>query len=140
LPTGITGWYNLKADCNSCGGALIYKPLGLNRNNLQFDTAMNEAIKAYNEAQSPGDKAICDQLAAIINRELTEAVSKIWHAHPVWFLNDNPVVGYSKQKAGIRLMFWSGASFEEEGLNVIGNKFKDAGSKNQEKFSGIIKI
>lgn len=23
-------------------------------------------------------------------------------------------------------MFWSGASFEEEGLNVLGGKFKDA--------------
>ncbi|MBX3348737.1 MAG: hypothetical protein KF747_08305 [Nitrospira sp.] len=30
------------------------------------------------------------------------------------------------QKPGIRLMFWSGADFEEAGLNVIGNKFKDA--------------
>jgi hypothetical protein len=57
---------------------------------------------------------------------LTHAECKIWHAHPVWFLNDNPVVGYSKQKKGIRLMFWSGADFEEEALNVRGEKFKDA--------------
>ena len=34
--------------------------------------------------------------------------------------------GYSKQKAGIRLMFWSGADFEEAQLNVLGKKFKDA--------------
>jgi hypothetical protein len=57
---------------------------------------------------------------------LTEAESKVWHAHPVWFLDGNPIVGYSKQKAGIRLMFWSGADFEEESLNVLGAKFKDA--------------
>jgi hypothetical protein len=30
-----------------------------------------------------------------------------WHAHPVWFQDGNPTVGYSKQKPGIRLMFWS---------------------------------
>ena len=65
-------------------------------------------------------------LATTIESELTEAESKIWHAHPVWFLNANPIVGYSKQKAGLRLMFWSDADFEEVKLDVIGNKFKDA--------------
>jgi len=54
------------------------------------------------------------------------AESKIWHRHPVWFIQGNPIVGFSKQKKGIRLMFWSGADFEEEALNVQGNKFKDA--------------
>jgi hypothetical protein len=59
-------------------------------------------------------------------KHLREAESKIWHAHPVWFLDGNPIAGYSKQKPGIRLMFWSGADFEEAGLNVVGKKFKDA--------------
>lgn len=57
---------------------------------------------------------------------LTEAESKVWHKHPVWFLEGNPIVGYSKEKKGMRLMFWSGADFEEEQLNVKGGKFKDA--------------
>jgi hypothetical protein len=87
---------------------------------------MNNEIKAYNNQQTSLDKEICDQLAKIIDSELTDAESKIWHSHPVWFLNSNPIVGYSKQKAGIRLMFWSGADFEEESLNVKGVKFKDA--------------
>lgn len=65
-------------------------------------------------------------LATTIDEVLTEAESKIWHSHPVWFLDGNPIVGYSKQKAGLRLMFWSGADFEEKGLNVVGKKFKDA--------------
>jgi hypothetical protein len=65
-------------------------------------------------------------LADLINRYLPAAESKIWHGHPVWFLDGNPVVGYSKQKAGIRLMFWSGASFGEEGLRPGTGKFKDA--------------
>ena len=87
---------------------------------------MNTAIKTYNESQSDSDKEICNQLATIINNELNETESKIWHAHPVWFLDGNPIVGYSKQKAGVRLMFWSGADFDEENLNIIGAKFKDA--------------
>jgi hypothetical protein len=57
---------------------------------------------------------------------LTEAESKIWHAQPVWFLDGNPIVGYSKQKAGWRLMFWSGIDFKEDDLNIKGTKFKDA--------------
>ncbi|MFZ1291293.1 MAG: DUF1801 domain-containing protein [Melioribacteraceae bacterium] len=87
---------------------------------------MNTDIQTYNEKQTTADREICDFLAKIIDSELAEAESKIWHAHPVWFLDDNPIVGYSKQKRGIRLMFWSGADFGEENLNVLGEKFKDA--------------
>lgn len=87
---------------------------------------MNEEIKIYNDKQISVDKVICKLLARIIDNELTEAESKIWHAHPVWFLDGNPVVGYSKQKAGWRLMFWSGADFEEDSLNIRGDKFIDA--------------
>lgn len=87
---------------------------------------MNIDIKSYIEQQTETDKEICDLLASLIDNELTEAENKIWHAHPVWFLNNNPTVGFSKQKKGIRLMFWSGADFEEEDLNVKGQKFKDA--------------
>lgn len=91
-----------------------------------MQAANNKTIKAYNLEQTAQDSEICDQLAAIIDGELAEAESKIWHAHPVWFIDGNPIVGYSKQKAGVRLMFWSGADFEEDGLNIKGSKFKDA--------------
>lgn len=87
---------------------------------------MNNDIKAYNKSQTTADKKICELLATIIDENLPEAENKVWHAHPVWFLDGNPIVGYSKQKAGWRLMFWSGADFEEENLNVVGEKFKDA--------------
>jgi uncharacterized protein YdhG (YjbR/CyaY superfamily) len=65
-------------------------------------------------------------LANTIDEHLIAAESKIWHAHPVWFLAGNPIVGFSKQKNGIRLMFWSGADFNEEKLMNAGGKFKDA--------------
>jgi hypothetical protein len=87
---------------------------------------MNAEIKAFKEKQTAKDKKICKLLATIIDKELIKAENKIWHAHPVWFLEENPIVGYSKQKAGIRLMFWSGASFEEEKLKPGIGKFKDA--------------
>ena len=87
---------------------------------------MNKDIKAYNKAQTIADKKICDLLEKVISESLPEDESKVWHAHPVWFLDGNPIVGYSKQKPGIRLRFWSGADFEEDKLDVVGGKFKDA--------------
>jgi hypothetical protein len=87
---------------------------------------MNKDIRAYNNSQSSSDKKICNLLATEISANLPEAENKIWHAHPVWFLAGNPIAGYSKQKAGIRLMFWSGTGFEEEGLQPGTGKFKDA--------------
>jgi hypothetical protein len=80
----------------------------------------------YNARQEPRDQEICDLLAREIDRGLPGAENRVWHAHPVWFLDDNPIVGYSRQKPGIRLMFWSGADFDEPGLGVRGRKFKDA--------------
>ncbi len=87
---------------------------------------MKEEIKAYHQEQSKVDREICHQLATIIGSELPEAENKIWHRHPVWFLNGNPIVGYSKLKNCIRLMFWSGADFGEEALILGTGKFKDA--------------
>ncbi|MDO5636847.1 MAG: DUF1801 domain-containing protein [Myroides sp.] len=87
---------------------------------------MQKHIISYNEMQAKTDQQICNLLATEIDSALPDAENKIWHKHPVWFLKDNPIVGYSKQKTGIRLMFWSGADFEEEALNVRGVKFKDA--------------
>ena len=87
---------------------------------------LNDDIKEYNDARSPIDREICSLLADEICRGLPQAENKVWHAHPVWFLDGNPIVGYSKQKAGVRLMFWSGADFDEEPLTPGTGKFKDA--------------
>lgn len=87
---------------------------------------MKPEILEYNERQKTGDREVCAVLADEIETGLPDAESKIWHGHPVWFLDGNPIAGYSKQKPGIRLMFWSGADFEEEGLIVLGAKFRDA--------------
>jgi uncharacterized protein YdhG (YjbR/CyaY superfamily) len=99
------------------------------RNRLRVRTNRNEMHRdtlKYNEQQAPSHKEVCDLLAGEIDKNLPAAENRIWHAHPVWFLDGNPTVGYSIQKPGVRLMFWSGADFEEPGLNVVGKKFKDA--------------
>jgi len=83
-------------------------------------------ISAYNSAQTNTDRAVCELLRSEIDRALKNSEAKIWHGAPVWFLEGNPIVGYSKQKAGIRLMFWSGADFEVALLKIRGDKFKDA--------------
>lgn len=87
---------------------------------------INPEILDYNQKLSGSHQEICNLISEIIDRELNDAESKIWHSHPVWFLDGNPIVGFSEQKKGIRLMFWSGKSFEEEKLDIIGNKFQDA--------------
>lgn len=87
---------------------------------------MNKDINAYHKKQSATDKKICDLLYEAIAAGLSKAEEKVWHGHPVWFIDGNPITGYSKEKKGIRLMFWSGISFDEEELQPGTGKFKDA--------------
>ena len=86
---------------------------------------MNTAIQAYNDSLPEEERTICQKLAELIDSELPDAENKIWHRHPVWFLGGNPVVGYSKLKDCVRLLFWSGQTFEEPGLAKEGS-FKAA--------------
>jgi uncharacterized protein YdhG (YjbR/CyaY superfamily) len=98
------------------------KPKRANRE----QSIIHEDIALYNNRQEENDRSICSLLASHITNLLTNSENNVWHGHPVWFLDGNPIVGYSKQKPGIRLMFWSGADFDEPGLNVVGQKFRDA--------------
>jgi hypothetical protein len=86
---------------------------------------MNKDVQKYINAQSVSDKVICKTLYDAIHEALPEAENKIWHGHPVWFLDENPVVGFSKLKTCIRILFWSGQSFEDPGLTDEGS-FKAA--------------
>jgi len=78
-------------------------------------------IADYHRRLDPDDRLICDLLADEIDRGLSEATAKVWHAHPVWFLDGNPIVGYDRLKDAVRLMFWSGQSFAEPGLTATGS-------------------
>ena len=82
-------------------------------------------VTAYHAKLNDEDRAICDLLAAQIMRGLPKAEHKLWHGSPVWFLDGNPIVGYGKLKGCVRLLFWSGQSFETPGLAKEGT-FKAA--------------
>ena len=90
-----------------------------------MEMKINSNIQAYNDSQKEEEKLICSILYEQITKGLPQAESKIWHGHPVWFLDGNPIVGYSKLKDSIRLLFWSGQSFDEPNLNNEGS-FKAA--------------
>ena len=88
-------------------------------------TPLHTDVAAYNAAQSDSSHATCDALVGHITKGLPAAESKVWHGHPVWFLEGNPIVGFSTHKEGTRLLFWSGQSFDEAGLSAV-RKFKAA--------------
>ena len=87
---------------------------------------MEDRIKEYIEMLPDAERQICRLLQKEITASLPDSENKIWHKHPVWFLNGNPIVGYSKLKNGIRLLFWSGIDFQEKDLRPGSGKFKDA--------------
>jgi hypothetical protein len=87
---------------------------------------IGQDILDYQSGLSDADAEIGATIIKLIAKALPKAEGKVWHGHPVWFIDGNPVVGYSLKKAGIEVLFWSGQSFKLEGLRAIG-KFKAAG-------------
>jgi len=88
-------------------------------------------ILAYNDSLDAHNRTICTVLMHTIQTNLPDATSKLWHGQPVWFLNGNPIVGYGKLKDCVRLLFWSGQSFDEKSLFSTG-KFKAAEARYTE--------
>lgn len=87
----------------------------------------NSDIIAYNQRQPDSLKETCELLASEISSHLPGATSKLFHANPVWFIDDNPIVGYDVASSHVNILFWSGQSFDEPGLRAAG-KFKAAGT------------
>src|SRR5262249_36143203 len=75
------------------------------------------------------------RLRDLIEAALPKATSRVWHGSPVWFLEDNPVVGYNATAKAIHLQFWNGQAFDEAGLQLVG-KYRAA----QAKFSDAAEI
>ena len=108
---------------------------------MQLELTRKKEIISYNLLQSSTNQNICNVIMEEINKELPEAMSKIWHGSPVWFIDDNPIVGYCKLKTGIQLLFWSGQTFDEEALKPVGKykaaevRYTDMEEINREKLS-----
>lgn len=81
---------------------------------------MHPEIIRYHASLAEADQEVCQRLAGEIEHTLPQAEGKVWHGSPVWFLEGNPIVGYSKQKRAVQLLFWSGQSFDEPGLAPVG--------------------
>ena len=101
-------------------------------------TELPSDIRDYHRKLDADARAICDLLLETIEREVPDADRKVWHAHPVWFFDGNPVVGYDRLKASVRLLFWSGRSFSTPGLTEEGSfkaaefRYTEAGEVDQE--------
>ena len=79
-----------------------------------------DSIAAYSKAQLPDFRMMCDHLRALIDTALPKATSKVWHGSPVWFIDENPVVGYSATAKTVNLLFWNGQPFGEPALRPVG--------------------
>lgn len=55
-------------------------------------------VRAYNVAQVGEARKICNFLRKEINQAPRGAENKVWHGHPVWFLDGNPIVAFAKLK------------------------------------------
>ena len=82
-------------------------------------------ISEYSQTQPPAFQAKCEVLRGLIQAILPKAPCKVWHGSPVWFVDDNPVVGYEVASKGVKLLFWNGQAFNEAGLRPVG-KYKAA--------------
>jgi hypothetical protein len=96
------------------------------------DPGFDNQIAAYSEVQSPPFRGMCDALRELIDKAIPKATARVWHGSPVWFIDDNPVVGYNVTAKSVNLLFWNGQSFDEAGLKPVGKqragqaKFVDA--------------
>ena len=83
-----------------------------------------DPITDYDHAQPPNLAALCTALRTLIDRAMPKATSKVWHGSPVWFIDDNPVVGYcTTAKGKVQLLFWNGQAFAEPALKPMGKYF-----------------
>src|SRR5438067_2224341 len=80
----------------------------------------DDQIAAYSQARPLAFRTTCDLLRELIDTALPKATSKVWHGSPVWFIDDNPVVGYNATAKAVNLLFWNGQAFEEPALKPVG--------------------
>lgn len=81
---------------------------------------VKDPIAAYDRAQKPAQAAICGSLRKTFDAALPKATSKVWHGSPVWFIGENPVVGYTARPAYVAVLFWNGQEFDEPLLEPVG--------------------
>ena len=86
---------------------------------------LSSDVLEYNASLDAENGRIGSHLAERISHAIAAADCKVWHGHPVWFIDGNPIVGYSLKKSGMQVLFWSGQSLTAAALRPLG-KFKAA--------------
>ena len=61
--------------------------------------------------------------ARLANSSLPGTTSKVWHGSPVWFKDENPIVGYSTTAKSVNLLFWNGQALDEPTFQPVGKYF-----------------
>jgi hypothetical protein len=84
-----------------------------------------EPTSPHSVSLGPDKAAIAACLRKEIEQALPRATVRIWHGMSVWFIGENPVVGYSTKLSRVTLRFWNGQSFDEPMLTAVG-KFRSA--------------
>lgn len=79
-----------------------------------------DPIATYGASQATAFRRLCQALRKLIDTALPRATAKVWHGSPVWFIEDNPVVGYNATAKTVNLLFWNGQAFDEAGLRPVG--------------------
>jgi len=103
--------------------------------NVERIPIRDDQIAAYSQAQTLAFRTTCDLLRELVDTALPNATPRIWHGSPVWFIDDNPVVGYTATKKTVNLLFWNGQAFDEAGLKPVG-KYRAA----QAGFADVVEI
>jgi hypothetical protein len=114
-------------------------------NTVELDEAGDASVAAYSQALPAEFEAICDRLRELISKALPKATAKVWHGSPVWFMEQNPVVGYNATAKGVHLLFWNGQAFDDPMLKPVGKhraaqaSYKDANELDRKIVQGWLK-
>ncbi len=77
--------------------------------------------EGYFADQTGEAHVLAGHLKTLVDAALPRAVCRLYHGSPVWFLDDNPLVGVTVMSSGaVQLLFWGGQSFGEPGLKPVG--------------------
>ncbi len=82
-----------------------------------------DQISQYHKKHSSQQAKVMKALREELDRALGQEHSKLWHGAPVWFVDQNPVAGYSVNSRGVCLLFWNGQAFKDPSLHPVGKFF-----------------
>ena len=87
---------------------------------IEGNRSPSDKVSLYEKKQISKHERICRKLRKEIDLAMPKALSKMYYAMPVWFIEGIPVVSYNATSEYVNLMFWNGQEFHERGLLAAG--------------------